>query len=269
MTRKTYQLVGALGIGMLMAACGGARESAKDTAMSSDLSMAGGAAATQPALGDTAAASKSASTEATKPAPKAAPKVEKPAPRTTKPAATTPKPTPKPPAEIASGTNIALHPSTNVCTDSNKVGQTVKATVATAVSGSNGAVIPAGAVVSLRITELKRSENSKDPITMSFEPYSVEIGGQAYALAAKVTDEKIEHIRNESKSSDAKKVVGGAVVGAIAGRLIGKSTKGAVVGAAAGAAAGAGAAAVTANHEGCIARGSAMTIQLTSPITLH
>jgi hypothetical protein len=98
---------------------------------------------------------------------------------------------------------------------------------------------------------------------------SVEFAGHTYAMAAKVTEEKIDRIRNEPKSKDVQKVATGAVIGAIAGKIMGKSTKGAVVGAAAGAAAGAGVAAATANYEGCIKQGSDMTVKLSSALTIH
>lgn len=266
-TRHPARLAGVLAVAVLVAACGGKKESATaDSAMANDLQMAGGAAATQPALGDTAAAAKTPAPAVQRPAtpaPKPKAKPQAPAPR--------PEPTPapaRPSGQIAEGTSLVLHPSARVCTDSNKVGEIVTATVADPVTGTNGVTVPAGAVVRLKIVALKRSENVKDPINMDFEPQSVEFGGHTYALSAKVTEEKIDRIRNEPTSKDVQKVVGGAVVGAIAGKLIGKSTKGAVVGAAAGAAAGAGVAAATANYEGCIAQGSNMTVQLTAPLVI-
>ncbi|MDE3152432.1 MAG: hypothetical protein KGL93_09335 [Gemmatimonadota bacterium] len=252
MSRLSMRLAGAMALTAALAACGGKGAASGDSAMSSDLQMAGGATATQPALGDTARASRAPAatsgarrTETSKPAPA------------------------RPSGQIAEGTSLVLHPSAKVCTNTNKVGEELKATVADAVQGTNGVSIPAGAIVTLKITALKRSENSKDPIDMGFNPVSVEFGGHTYALNATVTEEKIDRIRNEPKEKDVQKVVGGAVLGAIAGKLIGKSTKGAVVGAATGAAAGAGVAAATANYEGCIAQGSNMTIKLASPVTIQ
>jgi hypothetical protein len=254
MRQLTGRITGALALAMVVGACRRKKDAATDSAMAGDMAMAGNATAT-PALGDTAASNKTATS--------AKPSASRPS---------TSTPTRSAPArqsgEIASGTTLVLHPSATVCTDSNKVGDVVHATVADAVEGSNGVKIPAGAVVSLKITALKRSENSKDPIDMGFDPISVEFDGHTYAMAATVTEEKIDRIRNEPKSKDVQKVATGAVVGAIAGKLIGKSTKGAVVGAAAGAAAGAGVAAATANYEGCIAQGSNMTVKLSAPVKI-
>ena len=57
--------------------------------------------------------------------------------------------------------------------------------------------------------------------------------------AATVADADVDRVRNQPKSKDVQKVVGGAVVGAITGQILGKNTKSTVIGAAAGAAAGA------------------------------
>jgi hypothetical protein len=264
MIRYSSRVAGAVALMMAVAACGGNKNAAMgDSAMSSDLQMAGSSTAAQPGLGDTAAATTAPAPAVTKPAPK--PAAPRPRPVATKPAAPAAPTT----GEVASGTSLVLHPGEKVCTNTHKVGDNVTATVADAVPATNGKAIPAGATVTLNITALKRSENTKDPIDMGFNPVSVTFGGDTYPLSATVTDEKIDRVRNEPKSKDVQKVATGAVIGAIAGKLIGKSTKGAVIGGAAGAAAGAGVAAATANYEGCIAQGSAMTIKLNSAVTIH
>ena len=79
---------------------------------------------------------------------------------------------------------------------------------------------------------------------------------------------EIDRVRASSTGNDAKKVLGGAVAGAIIGQVIGKDRKGTLIGAAAGAAAGAGAAAVTADFDGCVDTGSAISIRLTNALTV-
>ena len=49
------------------------------------------------------------------------------------------------------------------------MGDHVTATLDNAVSGTNGAVIPAGATVNLTVTQLKRSENANDPVVMAVQ----------------------------------------------------------------------------------------------------
>ena len=254
---------------------------AQDSALNRDLQLATGDSAAQPQLKDVPAT----------PAPEA------PAPTTSRPR--TPKPTPRPststPAPkpdtpqrtasgntvstgekssggnvgaIASGTTLTLASASKVCTNTNKIGDRFTATTSEAVTGSNGATIPAGASVVLEVTKLKRSENANDNIEMGFAVRSISFGGATYNVDADVTNASVERVRNSSKGNDAKKVIGGAVVGAVLGQVIGKDTKGTVIGAAAGGAAGAGAAAATANYEGCVNDGGKIVITLTSPLQI-
>jgi hypothetical protein len=166
---------------------------------------------------------------------------------------------------IAAGTTLSLTPSQTVCTNTNKVGDKITATTQSAVTGTNGAVIPAGATVTLTVTTLKRSENANDPIVMEFAVNSVSFGGKTYALDASVESANVTKVRNQPKSKDAQKVAIGAAVGAIAGQILGKNTKSTVIGGAAGAAAGAAAAAATANYEGCVQNTSTMVVKLNAP----
>jgi hypothetical protein len=264
-----------------------------DSALTRDLQIAGRDTSVQPQLQDVPATPPAE----TKPAP--APETRTP----TRPVATRPRPTPPPkPAAttpsaprttpsgntvtnnptgsaaasgggavgtIPSGTDLSLRSNSRVCTNTYVVGQTFTASVANAVTGSNGATIPAGADVTLEVTQLKRSENANDKIIMEFAVKSISFGGKTYAITGTVADANVERVRNQPKSKDTQKVVGGAVIGAIAGQILGKNTKSTVIGAAAGAAAGAGAAAATANYEGCVPDGGAISISLTSPVQVR
>jgi hypothetical protein len=170
---------------------------------------------------------------------------------------------------IPSGTALSLRSNSRVCTNTYTVGQTFSATVANGVVGSNGATIPAGATVSLEVTQLKRSENANDKIVMEFAVKSVSFGGKSYAISGDVANADVERVRNQPKAKDTQKVVGGAVIGAIAGQILGKSTKSTIIGAATGAAAGAGAAAATANYEGCVPDGGNIAVNLTAPLQVR
>ena len=167
---------------------------------------------------------------------------------------------------IASGSSLSLRSNSRVCTNTYTVGQTFSATVAEAVTGSNGATIPAGATVSLEVTQLKRSENANDKIVMEFAVRSVSFGGRSYPVSASVANADIDRVRNQPQSKDVQKVAIGAAAGAIIGQVLGKSTKATVIGGAAGAAAGAGVAAGTANYEGCLADGGNLTVTLNGPL---
>ena len=170
---------------------------------------------------------------------------------------------------IAAGTTLSLSPTSNVCTNTNKVGDKFTATVQNPVTGSNGAVIPAGATVTLTVTNLKRSENQNDKIVMEFAVNSVTFGGKSYQLDANVESADVTRVRNQPKSKDAQKVAIGAAAGAIAGQILGKNTKSTIIGGAVGAAAGAATAAATANYEGCVNSTSTMVVKLNAPAEIR
>jgi hypothetical protein len=264
---------------------------AQDTALSRDLQMAGRDTAVQPQLKDVPA------TPAPEPAPPAPAPKRTTTPRAPERTATRPKPAPPKPAApevtpsgntvtrntgaaaasagggavgtIPSGTSLALKSNARVCTNTYTVGQTFTASLANAVSGSNGATIPAGADVTLEVTNLKRSENVNDKIVMEFAVKSVSFGGKTYPLSGTVANAEVQRVRNEPKGKDAQKVATGAVVGAIAGQIFGRSTKSTIIGAAAGAAAGGAAAAATSNFEGCVPEGGAIAIDLSAPLQVR
>lgn len=165
---------------------------------------------------------------------------------------------------IAAGSTLSLTSGSKICTNTNKVGDHFTATVSNSITGSNGAVIPAGATADVEVTELKRSENANDKVVMGFRVNSVSFGGHKYPVSATTVDADVSKVRNQPKNKDIQKVVGGAAIGAIAGQILGKSTKATVIGAAAGGAAGAAAAAATANYEGCVNSGAKITATLSS-----
>jgi len=269
---------------------------ASDTALNRDLQLAGRDTTIQPQLRDVPA-TPATGTETPAPAPAPAPtrtptRTAPPRPATSRPAPRTPpaptttttpsgntvtrNPTGSASANgggavgtIASGTTLNLRSNERVCTNTFTVGQTFTATLADGVTGSNGAMIPSGATVQLEVTQLKRSENANDKIIMEFAVHSVSFGGHTYPISGSVASADVERVRNQPKSKDTQKVVGGAVIGAIAGQILGRSTKSTVIGAAAGAAAGAGAAAATANYEGCVPDGGSIAINLTAPLQVR
>lgn len=170
---------------------------------------------------------------------------------------------------IASGSNVSLSSSTRVCTNTHKVGDRFTATVRQSVTGSNGAVIPAGATATVEVTSLRRSNNVNAPIVVGVAIRSVSFGGRTYAVSGTTNDAQVERVRSSTTRDDVKKVATGAAIGAIAGQILGRDTRGTVTGAAAGAAVGAGAAVATANYEGCIPTGGNITVSLDNSVQVH
>ena len=265
---------------------------ARDTALNRDLELANRDSAVQPQLKDVPA---TPAAEAPAPAPARTtpkPAATKPATRPSRPATAAPAaPTTRTTASgntetrnapgtaaasgggavgtIASGSELSLRSNSRVCTNTYTVGQTFSATVANAVTGTNGASIPSGATVTLEVTQLKRSENANDKIIMEFAVKSVSFGGKTYPVSGTVANADVERVRNQPKSKDAQKVAAGAAIGAIAGQILGKNTKSTIIGAAAGAAGGAATAAATANYEGCVPDGGSIAVNLTAPLQVR
>lgn len=281
----------ALSLALIVGACTDKKSDdtlAQDTSLNRDLQMANQDTTAQPALQDVPATG-TPTTTATAPAPRAPARTTPSRTVTRPPVKTTPRPTTPTPTTtasgntvtkgssgseramgtIAAGSEINLTSNSRVCTNTHKVGQRFSATVSNTVTGSNGASIPAGATATVEITELNRSENVNDPVKMGFRVVSVTFGGRTYPIDATTTYANVDRVRNQPKSKDVQKVVGGAAVGAIIGQVLGKDTKGTVIGAAAGAAAGAGAAAATANYEGCVPSGGRITITLDNSATVQ
>jgi hypothetical protein len=266
-----------------VAACNGEKKNdtlAQDTTLNRDMQLANADTAAKPALNDvpaaktpapapSAAATRPRTTTPAKPAPT---KSTTPTRSTTASGNTvtrTPGATETPLGTIAAGTSIALTSNSRICTNTNHVGETVTATVANSVTGSNGATIPAGAKASLEITQLKRSENVNDKIQMGFRVKSISFGGHTYPVTASVSSAQVDRVKNQPTGKDVQKVGTGAAVGAVVGQILGHSTKSTIIGGAVGAAAGAGAAATTANYEGCVPTGGNITIALQDPIQVH
>lgn len=197
------------------------------------------------------------------------PAASTPATSTPAPTTSTPAPTPAPTSGvIASGTTLSLTSGSKVCTNTNKVGDRFNASLSEPVTGSNGVSLPAGSTVSIEVTELKRSEDSKSQIVMGFRVISITANGRTYTPDAEVVTASIDRVRSQDRGDDAKKVIGGAAAGAIVGQVLGRDRKGTLIGAAVGAAAGAAAASSTSDYEGCVNAGSAIAVRLTGPLTV-
>jgi hypothetical protein len=278
----------ALSLALFAGACSVKKDNtaAADSALNKDIQLANGDSSAQPALTDVPAGT------TTNPAPTTATKTTTPK-TTTKTTTTTrtPSTTTRTPTTsvtssgntvtrtsgtgsaartgtIAAGSTLNLASTKTICTNTNHVGDHFTATLTNAVSGSNGATIPAGATATVEVTELKRSENAKDNVVMGFRVLSISYGGHTYPVSATTASADVSKVKNQPKSKDVQKVVGGAAIGAIAGQILGHSTKATVFGAAVGGAAGAGAAAATSNYEGCVNSGGRITATLNAPATV-
>ena len=267
----------ALSLALLLGACTAKTDNtaAADSALNKDIQLANRDTAAQPALTDVPAGTATAGTATRTTTTRTTTTARTPTTTTRKPTTSvtasgnTVTRTPGSTAGsrvgmIAAGSTLNLTSGSRICTNTNKVGDHFTATVTNSITGSNGAVIPAGATADVEVTELKRSENANDNVVMGFRVTSVRFNGHTYPVSATTSYADVSKVKNQPKNKDIQKVVGGAAIGAIAGQILGHSTKATVIGAAVGGAAGAGAAVATANYEGCVNAGGKITATLNS-----
>ena len=203
------------------------------------------------------------------PAPAPAPKpVARPKPK--------PKPTPAPapapapaPLSLSPGTTVATTINGEIHSRVNKAGETVTATVASNVTDGQGrVVIPAGARVSLTITEIRESENKGDKTgKLTLTPTEVAFGGQTYAIEASAQALDRHLVDRKTNAGDVAKVGAGTAAGAVVGRVIGGNTKGAVIGGLIGGAIGTQRAVETQDRDVVVPAGSRVELTLQRDFT--
>ncbi len=153
-------------------------------------------------------------------------------------------------------------------------GDKLVATTTTAVTGSNGAVIPAGSNVVLEVAAVSPGQDAQSA-KLLLRVRSVVVGDKTYTVDGDVTllaplDKS--KVQTGDPNDGKKKVIGGAIAGAILGQLIGHNTKGTVIGAAAGAATGAAVSKAGSSGEqwqACLPQGAPMRLTLNSPLILQ
>jgi hypothetical protein len=253
------------------AACGG--EKTEDLqAAQRDVAIAPPATpAVQPPISDVPTTSAPTKTAPSKSKPtKATPPVATPV---TPPSAPPASPPATPPGPvyglIASGSEFAVRPATKVCTNTQKVGDRITATVSEAVQGSDGASIPAGATATLEVTKSQFGNNDENKVALDFRLVSLSFDGRSYDVDGGDATPVVTKVRRQSTGDQAKKVAIGAAAGAVVGRVLGKDTKSTVVGGAIGGVAGAAAAAGTADYDGCVAADSRVAIKLTQDLKIR
>lgn len=257
MSRTMLALIGAVAI----AACSGGdrNDTAVADSLNRDLQMApvDSSAVLNDQPADTAVAPSAPAATATRPA---ATKPAAPKPAASQPAATKPAAS----RSLASGASFGVTTATEISSRTQKPGETVTAKVADDVKdGAGRVVIPAGSVVTLRISQIKPSDSKSDNTgTLVLAASSVSINGTDYDLTGGVSGLET-HLQGRSvDANDAAKVGAGTAAGAVVGRVLGGSGKGAVIGGVIGGAVGAQRAVETKDRDVVLPAGSTVTITL-------
>jgi hypothetical protein len=175
---------------------------------------------------------------------------------------------PPPPAQMAmtgvtlpAGTNLVIRMIDAVDSETNRVGQTFRASLDQPVMLDGNTAIPRGADVVVKLVDAKESGKLTGRADLTLSLQSVSING-------KMVDLNTQSVSQESSSRGERtaKVAGGtAAVGAIIGAIAGGG-KGAAIGAGAGAAAGAGSQVITAGQRVRIPSETRLTFVLDNPV---
>jgi hypothetical protein len=220
------------------------------------------------------------------PPPAPAPRPQPARPNPTPPPAPAPTPRPQPREEaprpapapeprvvtstVPMGTNMSLTLNETLSTERNRVGDSFTATLQSAVlDGSGNVLIPAGATVRGRLTEVNKSGHVGETGILKLAFEAVSFGGRSYAMDGTVVKANPQRSNRTSTQSQVGKVAAGAAAGAILGRVLGKDTRSTVKGAVIGAAAGTAIAMGTADVDVVLPAGSSMQIRVDSPIEIR
>ncbi|HKA60750.1 MAG TPA: glycine zipper domain-containing protein [Gemmatimonadales bacterium] len=183
-------------------------------------------------------------------------------------------PPPAPPARpaamsLGAGAKIDIAANDTISSRTSKAGETFSAHVVQDVKNAHGqVVIPAGAMVNVRITEVKPAPNPRTPGTLTLAVTSVTVRGNTYPIEGSVDSIETTHQGRGVTGGDAAKVGAGAAAGAILGRVIGGNSKGTVVGGIIGGIAGAGVASHTKDSDIVLPKGAHIIIRLTKELSV-
>ncbi len=195
------------------------------------------------------------------PAPRPTPRPVQPAPAPSPPPAPAPAPAPAS-ASLEVGTTIATTTLDSIHSRYNLVGDQIRVRVSRDVVAEDGrVVIPAGAIVTLAVTEIMPAANKGETGSLILSARSVEIGGTSYSLTARATSVQSELKSRGVGTGEVAKTGAGAIAGGLIGRAIGGRT-GTVVGAIGGAAAGAAIADKTVDRDIVVVVGNSITLTL-------
>jgi hypothetical protein len=162
---------------------------------------------------------------------------------------------------IPSGTLIDVRMIDSISSDTDHVGQTYKASLASPVILDSETVIPKGGDVYVKLVDLKSAGNVKGTSEVRVELDRIFVGQQSYVVQSNTYTQT-----GESQGKKSAKTIGvGTAIGAAIGAISG-GRKGAVIGAGAGAGAGTAVEAATKGAQVRIESESPLTFRLEAPI---
>ena len=164
---------------------------------------------------------------------------------------------------IPSGTTMAVKLANSVASDTSKVEDAVRGTLAKALVVSGTTVVPAGSEVDGTVLEASQSGRVKGRASLAIRFDRLRVGSESHTIRTA----RIAREAEPTKGDDAKKVGIGAGAGAVVGAIAG-GKKGALIGTAVGAGAGTGVVLATRGEEVRLAAGTTVTTTLQEPVTI-
>ena len=166
---------------------------------------------------------------------------------------------------LPAGTRLVVVLDTPIGSDTSRIEQPVAAHLARPVVVRGVTVLPPGSRLSGVVTDAKQSAKVKGlaRVAVRFDALTPE-GGQRYNIRTA----SVGRTAQSTKEKDALEIAGPAAGGAIIGALLG-GKKGALIGTGIGGGAGTAVVLSTRGKEVHLARGAALTVRLTAPLTIR
>ena len=166
---------------------------------------------------------------------------------------------------LPAGTVLPVALETSVGSDISKVERPVTGRLRRAVTVAGAEVLPAGTVVSGHVTTAQRPGKVKGRGLIAMRFTKLDTPG---AGATEIKTATVSRMAPATKQKDALEVLAPAAAGAVIGRIAGGKS-GAAKGAVIGGGAGTGVVLATRGQEVRLAKGAALAVRLTAPLTLH
>jgi len=165
---------------------------------------------------------------------------------------------------VPDGTVLDVTLDTALASDTSRVEESVRGTVASPVVIDEATVIPTGSTLTGYVTNAKESGNVKGRAELGLRFTRLRTGSVTYDIDTK----PLYYIADNNKKDDAIKIGVGAAAGAVIGAITG-GKKGAAIGTAVGAGGGTAVVLATDGDEIRLAQGRKLKVSLTNPLTIR
>jgi hypothetical protein len=167
---------------------------------------------------------------------------------------------------IQAGTLLTFEVRETVSTSSHDAGDTFSLVLVDAVTGTDGAILPAGTPARGTVTDAHASTGPDDPSVLGLRISTVEFGGSQRPLVSQTQSADISSSTRDSGTRTAATIATGAAAGAIIGQILGRDTRSTVTGAAVGTAIGVGVALTTRGGHAEFPEGSRIVVRLSEDL---